>query len=36
MDPDNGIADAKEMYRKNGPKFTYLSDLREFGIASNP
>ena len=30
LDPDNGIADAKKMYRKNGPKFTYLSDLREF------
>ena len=30
FDPDNGISGPERMYRKEGPKFTYLSDLREF------
>ena len=29
-DPDNGISEPERMYRKGGPKFTYLGDLREF------
>ena len=27
-DPDNGIAPDKNMYRKNGPKFAYMTDLQ--------
>ena len=27
-DPDNGIAADKSMYRKNGPKFAYMTDLQ--------
>ena len=30
VDPDNGIAPDEKMYRKDGPKFTYMSDLRAF------
>ena len=30
FDPDNGISGPERMLRKEGPKFTYLSDLREF------
>ena len=30
VDPDNGVASPQKMYRQHGPKFTYLSDLREF------
>ena len=30
LDPDNGIADAKKMYLKDGPKFTYTDDIRRF------
>ena len=30
VDPDNGIGDPTQMYLKNGPKFTYMSDLKEF------
>ncbi len=29
-DPDNGIGDTAEMYRKDGPKHTYADDLRAF------
>ena len=28
VDPDNGIADSKEMYNKKGPKHVYVSDLQ--------
>ena len=30
LDPDNGIAPEAKMYLKQGPKFTYMSDLKEF------
>lgn len=30
LDPDNGLADHRKKLRRDGPKFTYLSDLREF------
>ena len=30
LDPDNGIAREDKMYRKEGPKHTYISDLKEF------
>ena len=30
FDPDNGISGLERMLRKEGPKFTYLDDLREF------
>ena len=30
LDPDNGIRDDSQMYRQNGPKHTYISDLRAF------
>ena len=30
LDPDNGIADAKKMYLRDGPKFTYMDDIRRF------
>ena len=31
LDPDTGIAPSEnEMFRKDGPKYTYLSDIREF------
>ena len=30
LDPDNGIAPEAKMHLRQGPKFTYLSDLREF------
>ena len=30
VDPDNGITRPEQMYRKKGPKFTYISDLRAF------
>ena len=30
LDPDNGITPEAKMHLKQGPKFTYLSDLREF------
>ena len=30
LDPDNGIAQDAKMHLKQGPKFTYMADLREF------
>ena len=31
LDPDNGIRwDASKMFQQDGPKFTYISDLRAF------
>ena len=30
VDPDNGLTSDAKMYHQNGPKHTYLSDLREF------
>ena len=30
LDPDTGIASDQMMYRKAGPKYTYMSDLRAF------
>ena len=29
VDPDNGIGDPAQMHQKKGPKFTYMSDLKE-------
>ena len=30
MDPDNGIAREEKQFKKDGPKYTYISDLRAF------
>ena len=30
LDPDNGITHEAKMYLKQGPKFTYMADLKEF------
>ena len=32
VDPDNGISETVDPLRKNGPKFAYMDDLRQFTV----